>query len=60
LRGDFYDSDFKDGKWERSEYRGTHWVEAFVIKGGVCQARSGKYFVKIRNRFFLEKENCLP
>src|SRR6266403_1749487 len=49
-RGDFYESDEpeKGVRWETTAYRGTHWVEAFVIKDGVCVARSGKFLVKIR------------
>lgn len=48
LRGDFYDSE-KTGR-SRSEstlYRGMHWVEAFVIKAGICVARSGEFVVNI-------------
>ncbi len=49
-RGDFYDSTEpeKGVRWESTAYRGTHWVEAFVVKDGICVARSGKVFVKIR------------
>jgi hypothetical protein len=48
-RGDFYESN-SDGRvrWETTAYRGTHWVEAFVLKAGVCVARSGKVLVRIR------------
>ena len=49
LRGDFYMDD--DGansvRWESTAFAGTHWGEAFVIKNGVCIARSGKY-VRVR------------
>ncbi len=50
LRGDFYESDSQHPRlrWERTAYKGTHWVEAFIIKNGVCIARSGRKFVKIR------------
>lgn len=49
-RGDFYDSDAAngDGRWESTAYRGTHWVEAFIIKNGVCVARSERTYVKVR------------
>ncbi|MEY2563336.1 MAG: hypothetical protein QOH88_1529 [Verrucomicrobiota bacterium] len=49
-RGDFYESDEpeKGVRWETTAYRGTHWVEAFVIRDGVCVARSGKIVVKVR------------
>lgn len=50
LRGGFYDSDDEGGniRWEGSEYPGTHWIEAFIIKEGVCVARTGRKYVKIR------------
>lgn len=50
-RGDFYASDEPDKhiRWESTAYRGTHWVEAFVINGqGICVARSGQVYVKVR------------
>ncbi len=49
LRGDFYEGDTPDGRirWESTAYCGTHWVEAFVIKQGVCVARSGRTHVRI-------------
>lgn len=34
--------------WESTAYLGTHWVEAFVLKEGVCVARSGRFLVKVR------------
>ncbi|PLS76898.1 MAG: hypothetical protein CYG59_26675 [Chloroflexi bacterium] len=50
LRGDFYDSEPSNQlvRWEPTAFSGTHWVEAFVIKNGVCVARSGKKMVKVR------------
>lgn len=33
---------------ERTAYTGSHWVECFVVKDGVCVARSGEYVVNIR------------
>jgi hypothetical protein len=50
LRGTiFRDTDEGDGMhWESTKYVGTHWVEAFIIKNGVCVARSGRKLVKIR------------
>lgn len=40
---------FRDGvgRWESTLYRGTHWIEAFVVKNGVCVARTGRRYVKI-------------
>jgi hypothetical protein len=50
LRGDFYESDrgISGVRWESTAYKGTHWVEAFIIKNEVCVARSGKKYVRIR------------
>jgi len=50
LRGDFYESTETktDVRWETTAYRGTHWVEAFIIKDGVCVAKSGRKMVKVR------------
>jgi hypothetical protein len=49
LRGDFYPSDGGLGvRWETTRYAGTHWVEAFVVKNGVCVARSGRKYVRIK------------
>jgi hypothetical protein len=32
---------------EATQYTGTHWVECFIIKEGICVARSNEIFVKI-------------
>lgn len=50
LRGEFYESDkgINDVRWESTSYAGTHWVEAFITKNGICVARSGKKYVMIR------------
>lgn len=34
-------------KWEDTKYRGTHWVEAFVVRRGQCLARTGQRYVRI-------------
>jgi hypothetical protein len=49
LRGGFYNSDTRGIRWEATEYRGIHWIEAFVIlkRNRVCTARSGRFFVVI-------------
>jgi hypothetical protein len=49
LRGGFNDGDGPMGtvRWEKTSFRGTHWVEAFVVKAGVCVARSGRVQVRI-------------
>ena len=50
LRGGFYESDSSNNKvrWEPTAFLGTHWVEAFIIKNGVCVARSERVYVKVR------------
>jgi hypothetical protein len=49
LRGGFYGSDKPGKKWEWTQYRGIHWVEAFVIRkrDGKCVGQSGRFFVVI-------------
>lgn len=47
-RGDFYDSEEPNIRWESTAYKGTHWVEAFIVKNGLCVGRSGQIFVKVR------------
>jgi hypothetical protein len=34
-------------KWESTKYRGRHSVEAFIVKGGRCVARTGRRPVKV-------------
>lgn len=50
LRGGFDEGAGQSGtiRWEGTSYRGTHWIEAFVIKNGVCVARSGRKYVRIK------------
>ncbi|RLU00192.1 nucleotidyltransferase [Ketobacter sp.] len=36
---------------ESTSYIGDHWVEGFVVKDGVCVAKTGEFIVAIRNRF---------
>jgi hypothetical protein len=50
LRGDFYEGDVQGNavRWETTAFKGTHWVEAFIIKNGLCVARSGRKNVLIR------------
>ena len=50
LRGDFYEGNGPGSstRWESTKFRGTHWVEGFVIKNGICVARSGRKTVKVR------------
>lgn len=32
---------------EKSEYAGTHWIQCFIVKDGVCIAKSSEFFVII-------------
>ncbi len=32
---------------ESTLYTGNHWVECFIVKNGVCVARSGEFIVRI-------------
>jgi hypothetical protein len=49
MRGDFYDPDIigNDVRWETTAFSGVHWVEAFIIKDGICVARSGRTYVAV-------------
>lgn len=48
LRGTFYDSSASGRtRSESTKYKGTHWVEGFVVKDGVCIARTGEFLVNI-------------
>lgn len=48
LRGDFYDSSSSGrSRTESTKYKGAHWVEGFVVKEGVCVARTGEFIVNI-------------
>lgn len=48
LRGGFVPSEAgATYRWEDTQYQGTHWVEAFVIKNEKCVARSGRLYVPI-------------
>jgi len=49
LRGDFYPGEGKYGRFrnESTDYKGSHWVDAFVVKDGRCLARSEIFIVNI-------------
>jgi len=51
LRGRFEEGEAHTGSahWESTLYAGTHWVEASVIKDGVCVAKSGRRLVRVRS-----------
>ncbi|MGE4489957.1 MAG: nucleotidyltransferase [Kiritimatiellales bacterium] len=54
LRGDFYNNEGIDAvsggyiRKEPTSYTGSHWVECFIIKDGICRARSGEFLVNIQ------------
>jgi hypothetical protein len=51
LRGGYYDGVIEKGGRVRQEstlYSGMHWVECFIVKNGVCVARSGEFVVNIK------------
>lgn len=39
----------KNVNWEKTRYTGRHWVECFVIKNNTCVARSGPFYVNVKN-----------
>lgn len=49
LRGGFYNGDGNKGlvRKEKTLYTGMHWIECFIVKDGVCVARSGEFVVNI-------------
>lgn len=48
LRGGFDPSEGRLTRWEHTKYKGLHWVRCYVIKNGVCVARSSRFVVLIR------------
>lgn len=57
LRGDFYDGQIVEGKRIRKEttsYVGTHVVECYLVKNGVCYGKSEPFIVNIRDGYSLE------
>lgn len=46
LRGKIFDDN--QVRWEHTKYPGKHWIECFIVRDGICVARSGKFFVNIR------------
>ena len=50
LRGNFYEQVIDANvpvQNEHTKYKGMHWIECFIIKDGVCRARSGEFVVNI-------------
>lgn len=57
LRGDFYESELIKGKKIRKEstnYTGHHYVEAFLVKEGICYGKSAPFEVNIVEGFTVE------
>lgn len=51
LRGGYYEGLIEKGGRAREEstlYSGMHWIECFIVRDGVCVARSGEFVVNIR------------
>lgn len=49
LRGYFEDSDIgTDGKCEKTAYSGSHSVQCFIVKRGICVARSKEFIINIK------------
>ncbi len=49
-RGGFYKGFIQKGRRTRTEstmYQGMHWVECFIVKRGICVARSGEFVINI-------------
>ncbi|OQA85958.1 MAG: hypothetical protein BWY31_01577 [Lentisphaerae bacterium ADurb.Bin242] len=50
LRGGFLDGVIVRGgstRTESTQYEGNHWIECFIVKNGMCVARSGEFIVNI-------------
>ena len=57
LRGDFYSSELIEGKKVRKEstrYAGRHYVEAYLVKNGICYGKSSPFEVNIADDFSLD------
>lgn len=51
LRGGFYDSDIYEGKRvriESTQFKGAHFVEAYIVKDGICYGKSEPFKVVIK------------
>lgn len=50
LRGDYFrslDPANPLAHHEGTSYRGRHWIECFIVRNGVCVARSGEFIINI-------------
>lgn len=48
LRGDFYPSTGDNRREEPTAYKGKHMAQAYVIKDGICEAKSEEFIVNIQ------------
>jgi len=57
LRGGFYNSELVEGKRVRKEstlYTGRDYVEAYLVKNGICYGKSNPFEVIITDKFSIE------
>lgn len=57
LRGGFYNSELVEGKRIRKEntlYAGRHYVEAYLVKNGICYGKSIPFEVIITDKFSMD------
>ncbi|WP_165626598.1 nucleotidyltransferase [Streptococcus equi] len=57
LRGDFYGSELVEGRRVRKEstlYTGRHYVEAYLVKNGVCYGKSNPFEIIITDKFSID------
>ena len=59
LRGNFFRGKKLDGtdtgdhdNWEQTKYTGSHWIQCFAVRSGVCVAQSDKFIINIWNPAF--------
>jgi hypothetical protein len=59
LRGNFFRGKNLDGTetgnhdtWETTKYTGSHWIQCFAVRGGVCVAQSDRFVINVWNREF--------
>lgn len=57
LRGGFYNSELVEGKRVRKEstrYTGRHYVEAYLVKNGICYGKSIPFEIIITDKFSMD------
>lgn len=38
--------------WEQTSHTGSHWIQCFAVRSGVCVAQSDKFIINIWDRDF--------